>query len=77
MHFEQYYDNIENVLKKSLFFGTLAKNADVIKFSLAPMPQKVCDLIYSRLSYMHTMFHDPSLSKFPVSYFCKQRLWSQ
>ena len=61
MHFELYYDNIENVLKNH-YFGTLTKSDDVIKFSLAPKLQKVCDLIYKRLSYMHTMFHGPSPS---------------
>ena len=42
MHFEQYYDKIEIVLKNH-YVGTLAKNADVMKFSQAPRHQKVCD----------------------------------
>ena len=62
MHFEQYYDKIENVLKNHYFSVPWHKNADVIKFLLAPRLQKVCDSIYNRLSYMHTTFHDPSSS---------------
>ena len=34
-------------LEKSLLFGTLAKNAGVIKFSLASKLQNICDWIYN------------------------------
>ena len=43
MHFEQHYDKAENVLEMSLFSGTLAKNADVIKYSVAPGLQNASD----------------------------------
>ena len=43
MYFEQYYDKTENVLKNHYFSVSWQKNADVIKFSLVPRPQKVCN----------------------------------
>ena len=42
MHFEQYYDKIENV-KNHYFSVPWQKNADVIKFLLGLRLQKVCD----------------------------------
>ena len=43
MHFEQYYDEIESVLKNHYFLVPWQKDADVIKFLLAPTLQNVCD----------------------------------
>ena len=62
MHFGQFYNKFENVLKNHYFLVPLEKNADIIEFSLGPRLQKVCDLTYNRLSYPHTTFHDPSSS---------------
>ena len=53
---------IENALKNHYFLVPYQKNADVIKFLLGCSLQKVCELIYNRLSYTHTMFHNPSSS---------------
>ena len=63
MHFEQYYDKLENVLKNNYFLLPSQKYADAIKFLLAARLQKVCDWIHDRLSYMHTTFHGPSSSE--------------
>ena len=43
MQFEQYYHKIGNVSKNHYFSVPEQKKADVIKFSLAPRLQKVCD----------------------------------
>ena len=43
MHFEQYYDQIENALKNHCFSVPEQKFPDAIIFSLALRLQKVCD----------------------------------
>ena len=43
MHFEPYYEKIENVLKNHYFLVLWQKNADVIKSLPVPRLQKVCD----------------------------------